>query len=95
MQTNKKGHWIPNSCFCPGWKLNTLTASLNPNGLQIKLAKKYATGHLIGHNATHNQRGIPVGTAKIKAITRLIIKLIKNATGFQIFILDFYIFPGY
>ncbi len=81
--------------FWSGLKLNTLTANLNAVGLQMKLEKKYATGHLAGHNAKHSQTGIPWGYEKIKAITILIIKLIKNATGFHNFIYLLYVFHGY
>ena len=57
LMKNGTGFQIP--VFCPGLKLNTLTANLKPIGLQMKLEKKYATGHLMGHNAKHSQTGIP------------------------------------
>jgi len=82
---NGTGFQMPYSLS--GLKLKTFTASLNPKGLQMKFAKKYATGHLKGHNAKHSQTGIPIGYENIKAITILIIKLIKNATGFHNFII--------
>ncbi len=82
----KKGTGLKSPYSFEGLKLNTLTANLNPNGLQMKLAKKYATGQRIGHNAKHNHTGIPIGYEKIKAIIPLIKKLIKNAIGFHIFI---------
>ena len=69
-----------------GLKSNTFTANLNPNGLQMKLAKKYATGQRTGHNAKHSQTGMPIGYEKRRAIMPLIKKLIKNAIGFHIFI---------
>ena len=59
LMKNGTGFHIP--VLSPGLKLNTRTASLNPKGLQIKFAKKYATGHLTGHNAKQSQTGIPIG----------------------------------
>ena len=82
----KNGTGLKRPVFWPGLNPNTLTANLNPKGLQMKFAKKYATGQRTGHNAKHNQTGIPIGYEKIKAIIPLIKKLIKNAIGFHIFI---------
>lgn len=67
----------------PGLKPNTFSAKLKAILLTNKVTIKYAITHLNGQYNRQTSIGIPLGTAKIKGIIKLIIKLIKKAIGFH------------
>lgn len=72
-----------NPVFMPILYPKVLSANPNPIGCTACVTSRYATIHLMGHIKKQISTGIPVGIEKIKGITILIIKLMKNATGFQ------------
>lgn len=89
----KNARGFHNPVFIPSLNPNTLPASLRLAGWTMKLTRKYATTHRIGHIRKQISTGIPIGVAKIRGIIILIIRLMKKATGLNNFIV--YIFDSF